>query len=394
MSTAIFDLHRNRIMAMLAGMIAVLVLVFAAVPAWSQDNQGGEGPSAVPASTANAPVNAGNVAENANQTADAAANAVSAQGQPPAAAVAEGSKPTAAAGSAAYTPMKPTPGVGMPVDGGLDVQAQYSPTGRYAFKFHYALLWVMGLISLFVLALLVYVMWRFRAKAHPVPSRTTHNAALEVAWTLVPVLILIGIAIPSISLLSQQYRSPPKDAVTIKATGYQWYWGYSYPDNGDFEVISNMLPEKEAVKRGEPAQLAVDNRMVVPAGVPLRIQVTAADVIHSFAVPSLWFKIDAVPGRLNERVLFIEKPGVYYGQCSELCGVRHGYMPIAVEALPMPQWRAWIRAQGGTFKDEAAPVAAPSAAPLQDPESAVPGAAGAGAPPASPVAPATPTPAA
>ncbi|WP_133366764.1 cytochrome c oxidase subunit II [Qipengyuania sediminis] len=353
--------------------------------------------AAVPANSANAPQPAGNIAENANQTADTAANAVSAQGQPAAAAVAQGSKATAAAGSAAYTPMKPTPGIGMPVDGGLDVQKQFSPSGRYAFKFHTALLWVMGLISLLVLVLLLYVMVRFRAKAHPVPSRTTHNTALEVAWTLVPVLILIGIAIPSISLLSQQYRSPPKDAITVKATGYQWYWGYSYPDNGDFEVISNMLPEDEAKRRGEPEQLAVDNRMVVPAGVPLRIQVTGADVIHSFAVPSLWFKIDAVPGRLNERVLTIEKPGVYYGQCSELCGARHAYMPIAVEALPMPQWRAWIRAQGGTFKDEAAPVAAPSVAPTQDPESAVPGAAGAGAPPTTttaPVAPGTPTPAA
>ena len=138
----------------------------------------------------------------------------------------------------------------------------------------------------------------------------------------------------------------------IKATGYQWYWGYTYPDNGGFEVISNMLPEDEAVANGEPAQLAVDNRMVVPANTPIRLQTTSADVIHAFAVPSLWFKIDAVPGRLNERLLTITEPGIYYGQCSELCGVKHGYMPIAVEALPREQFDAWVLSKGGTLVDE------------------------------------------
>lgn len=375
MSTAIFDFTRSRMARIAAALLLALVLAMMARPLLAQ--------SAPAAASVAAP-------ETAQQAATAAAEAP-ASPEPAAAEVAEGSTPAAAAGSSAYTPMKPTPGIGMPVDGAFDVQQQFSPTGRYAQKFHVALVWVMVIISVFVLGLLIYVMWRFRASKNPVPDRTTHNTLLEVVWTLVPVLVLVGIAIPSISLLSQQYRTPPKNAVTIKATGYQWYWGYSYPDNGDFEVISNMLPEDEAVRRGEPAQLAVDNRMVVPAGVPLRIQTTAADVIHAFAVPSLWFKIDAVPGRLNERLLTIEKPGVYYGQCSELCGARHGYMPIAVEALPMDQWRAWVRAQGGTFADEAAPAAAPAAAPLQDPESAVPNAAGAGAPP---VAPATPTPAA
>ncbi|TNE35198.1 MAG: cytochrome c oxidase subunit II, partial [Alphaproteobacteria bacterium] len=157
-------------------------------------------------------------------------------------------------------------------------------------------------------------------------------------------------------------ETPPEDAVTIKVTGYQWYWGYSYPDNGDFEVISNMLSDEDAEARGEPHHLAVDNRMVVPAGVPLRIQTTAADVIHSFAVPSLWFKLDAVPGRLNEKPLLIEEPGVYYGQCSELCGIKHGYMPIAVEALPRDKWEAWVREQGGSVGgEEAAPAEAPAA---------------------------------
>lgn len=378
MSTAIFDFTRSRMIRIAAALLFALALALMARPLLAQ-----AAPAAAPTT---APATAQQAAAAAAETPPAA--------EPAAAQVAEGSTETPAAGSTAYTPMKPTPGIGMPVDGAFDVQQQFSPTGRYAQKFHVALVWIMAIISVFVLLLLVYVMWRFRAKANPVPSRTTHHTGLEVAWTLVPVLVLVGIAIPSISLLSQQYRSPPADAITVKATGYQWYWGYSYPDNGDFEVISNMLPEEEAIRRGEPSHLAADNRMVVPAGVPIRLQATAADVIHAFAVPSLWFKIDAVPGRLNERLLTIDKPGVYYGQCSELCGARHGYMPIVVEALPMEQWRAWVRAQGGTFADEAAPAAAPAApaaAPLQDPESAVPNASGAGAPP---VAPATPTPAA
>jgi cytochrome c oxidase subunit 2 len=200
------------------------------------------------------------------------------------------------------------------------------------------------------------------------------------------VLILVVIAVPSITLLAHQYESPPKDAVTVKVTGYQWYWGYAYPDNGGFEVISNMLPDEEALARGEPTHLAADNRLVVPAGEPIRLQVTAADVIHAFAVPSLWFKIDAVPGRLNERMLFVKEPGIYYGQCSELCGARHGYMPIALEAVPRAQFDAFIRSQGGTLAgEEAAP--APAAAPQQEPESSVEGAPGAGAAPTAAVAP-------
>ena len=380
MSTAIFDFTRSRTARLLAAVMLVVLMLLAVGPLAAQ-------PAAAPAP---APDAAQTASPSANEVATAAAQTTPAA-QPSQADLAQGSKGAAAAGSAAYTPMKPTPGIGMPVDGGIDVQKQFSPTGRYAQKFHVGLVWVMAIISGIVLALLLFVMFRFRASRNPVPSRTTHHTGLEVAWTVIPAVVLAAIAFPSISLLSQQYRAPPKDAVTIKATGYQWYWGYSYPDNGDFEVISNMLPEEEARRRGEPRQLAADNRLVVPAGVPIRLQTTAADVIHAFAVPSLWFKIDAVPGRLNERLLVIDRPGVYYGQCSELCGARHAYMPIVVEALPMPQWRAWVRAQGGTFKDEAAPAAAPSAAPLQDPESAVPNAAGAGAPP---VAPATPTPAA
>ena len=300
------------------------------------------------------------------------------------AAAAEVADPDAvAAGSDAYTPMAPVEGKGMPVQGGWDVQPQFSPTGEYAQNLHVGLIWIMVAISLFVLALMLYVVVRFRKKANPVPSKTSHNTAIEVIWTVVPALILLGIAIPSITLIAKQYETPPKDAITVKAIGYQWYWGYAYPDNGDFEIVSNMLDDAEARERGEPYQLAVDNRMVLPVGVPIRLQTTGADVIHSFAVPSLWFKLDAVPGRLNEKMLTINEPGVYYGQCSELCGARHGYMPIAIEALPMDQFNAWVRAQGGTVagEEEAGIEANPTLPAIQEPESAEPGAPGAGAPP-------------
>jgi cytochrome c oxidase subunit 2 len=279
---------------------------------------------------------------------------------------------SAADAASAYTPMAPTRGKGMPTDPlsdepnammkSLTFQDQYTDNGNYALGMHdYILLPVITIISLFVLGLLLYVIVRFNRGANPEASRTTHNTMIEVVWTIVPVIILVVIAVPSITLLARQYETPPAEAVTIKATGYQWYWGYTYPDHGEIEIVSNMLPEDEAVRRGEPGQLAVDNRMVVPAGVPLRIQTTASDVIHAFAVPSLWFKMDAVPGRLNEKLLTIKEPGVYYGQCSELCGSRHAYMPIAVEALPPEQFAAWVKAQGGTMPGQEAAPAAPAA---------------------------------
>lgn len=287
----------------------------------------------------------------------------------------------APAGEGAYTPMAPTKGKGMPTSYEEDAvksmtfQDQYSASGDYALWMHdVILLPVITAISLLVLGLLLYVVMRFNRRRNPVASKTTHNTLIEVVWTIVPVIILVIIAVPSITLLARQYETAPADAVTIKATGYQWYWGYTYPDHGDFEVVSNMLDEAEAVRRGEPGQLAVDNRMVVPAGVPLRIQTTGSDVIHAFGIPSLWFKLDAVPGRLNERMLTIEEPGVYYGQCFELCGARHAYMPIVVEALPPAQFAAWVRAQGGTMPgEEEAPAAAPAAASAAAPAPATAG---------------------
>ena len=291
----------------------------------------------------------------------------------------------------AYTPMAPTPGVGMPVDGGIGFQKQFSPTGEYAEWMHNSILLplIVG-ISLFVLLLLIIVVVRFNRRANPVASKTSHNTFIEVVWTLVPVLILVGVAVPSISLIAKQYKPAPDNALTVKVTGNQWFWTYSYPDNGGVEVISNMLniPGQPEVNPGTrqagskpwdgPSHLEVDNRLVVPAGEPIRIQTIGADVIHSFAVPSLWFKLDAVPGRINEKVLFIEKPGVYYGQCSELCGARHGYMPIAVEALPRDKFNAWVLSQpGGAIDHQPKPAAAPAAAAS---EPAAPAAAASAAP--------------
>lgn len=273
--------------------------------------------------------------------------------------------PTAdAAASAAYTPMKPTPGIGMPVDGGIGLQKQFSPYGEYGHWIHdVVLVPLIAAITLLVLVLLVLVVVKFNRRANPVASRTSHNTLLEVAWTLVPVLILVCIAVPSIDLIAKQYKPAPAKSLTVKITGNQWFWTYGYPDNGDFEVNSYMLnlPDQPVINAGVrevgskpwdgPSHMEVDNRMVIPAGEPIRLQITAADVIHSFAVPSLWFKLDAVPGRINEKVLFVEKPGVYYGQCSELCGVKHGYMPIAVEALPRAQYNAWVLAHPGGVID-------------------------------------------
>ncbi len=269
-----------------------------------------------------------------------------------------------------YVPMTPTEGKGMPTafeDGAIKsmgFQDQYTEDGAYALAMHdWLLMPIVTLISLFVLGLLFYVIFRFNQRRNPVPSKTTHNTMIEVIWTVFPVLILVVIAVPSITLLAAQYETPPEDAVTIKAVGVQWHWEYEYPDHG-VSLISKMLnePGQPVVNNGVrevgsepwdgPAQMEVDNRMVVPAGVPLRIQTTATDVIHAFAVPALWFKMDAVPGRLNEKLLTIEEPGVYYGQCSELCGIKHAYMPIAVEALPPEEFAAWVREQGGTMPDE------------------------------------------
>jgi cytochrome c oxidase subunit 2 len=264
--------------------------------------------------------------------------------------------PAAAAVQPAAQVTPPTPGIGVP-DGRKGIQDQVTELGREAQGFHDGpLLILCAVISLFVLLLLGYTMVRFRRGAHATPSRNSHNTLLEIVWTLVPVLILVGIAIPSIQLLRHQY-SPPKADLTVKVIGNQWYWTYQYPDNGDLEIVSNMLKEKSEVKAGErfrtdadgPPLLAADERMVIPVGKVVKFIVTSNDVIHSFGVPALWQKMDANPGQLNETWAKVDRPGVYFGQCSELCGARHGYMPIVIEAVSPAKFAAWVASKGGTM---------------------------------------------
>jgi cytochrome c oxidase subunit 2 len=208
-------------------------------------------------------------------------------------------------------------------------------------SFHNWLLITITLITLFVLALLAIIVVKFNAKANPVPSRTTHNTLIEVAWTLIPVLILVAIAVPSFRLLFQELDIPKAD-LTIKATGKQWYWSYAYPDNGKFEFDSLLACDEARQKCQEPRLLTVDNEVVVPVNKVVRVETTGADVIHSFAVPAFGIKIDAIPGRLNETWFKANKVGVYYGQCSELCGKDHAYMPIAVRVVSDQDFAAWV----------------------------------------------------
>jgi cytochrome c oxidase subunit II len=230
--------------------------------------------------------------------------------------------------------------------------------------FHNLLLILITVITLFVLALLIIVMVKFNAKANPTPSRTTHNTLIEVAWTLIPVLILVTIAVPSFRLLFLELDIPKAD-LTIKATGKQWYWSYTYPDNGKFEFDSLLACDETRKKCTEPRLLTVDNEIVVPVNKVVRVQTTGADVIHSFAVPAFGIKIDAIPGRLNETWFKADKVGMYYGQCSELCGKDHAYMPIAVRVVEDKDFTAWVEAAKKKYaaaKDSTYASAAESAA--------------------------------
>ena len=219
----------------------------------------------------------------------------------------------------------------------ITLQDAATPVMENIISFHTLLVWIITIITLFVLALLVIVVVKFNAKANPVPSKTTHNTLIEVAWTLIPVLILVAIAVPSFRLLFQQLDIPKAD-LTIKATGKQWYWSYAYPDNGKFEFDSLMAADKQ------PRLLGVDNEMVVPVNKVIRVQTTGADVIHAFAVPAFGVKIDAIPGRLNETWFKATKVGMYYGQCSELCGKDHAFMPIAVRVVNDQEFASWVEA--------------------------------------------------
>jgi cytochrome c oxidase subunit 2 len=225
--------------------------------------------------------------------------------------------------------------LGQPAPWEFRLQESASPVMDNITWFHNFLFVLITLITLFVLALLVIIVVKFNARANPVPSKTTHNTLIEVAWTLIPVLILVGIAVPSFRLLFLELDVPKAD-LTIKATGKQWYWSYAYPDNGKFEFDSLMAQDKQ------PRLLGVDNEMVVPVNKIIRVQTTGADVIHSFAVPAFGIKIDAIPGRLNETWFKATKTGMFYGQCSELCGKDHAFMPIAVRVVSDQEFAAWV----------------------------------------------------
>jgi cytochrome c oxidase subunit 2 len=252
-------------------------------------------------------------------------------------------------------------GLGQPSPWQIGLQQSASPVMDNIIWFHDFLLYIITGIAGFVLVLLVVVMVRFNARTNPTPSRTTHNTLIEIAWTLIPIVILMVIAVPSFKLLFLQLNVPPAD-LTVKATGKQWYWSYSYPDNGQFEFDSLMLKEGER-KEGQPRLLAVDNEMVVPVNKTVRVITTGSDVIHSFAVPSFGIKIDAVPGRINETWFTATREGVYYGQCSELCGKDHAFMPIAVRAVSEQAFSAWVEeAKKKYARDEVPPATTVAAA--------------------------------
>lgn len=222
----------------------------------------------------------------------------------------------------------------------LGMQEAGSPLKRDLEWLHNILLVIITVITIFVMVLLIYTMVRFRAARNPTPSRNSHNTLLEVAWTLIPVLILVGVFIPSFKLLKFIDRTTDAE-MTLKVTGHQWYWSYEYPDQGELKFDSYMIQEAD-LKPGQKRLLEVDNRIVLPVDTNVRILIAGSDVIHSFFVPSLALQVYSMPGRLNEMWVRIDKPGVYYGQCNQICGINHAYMPIAIEAVSKPDYEKWV----------------------------------------------------
>jgi cytochrome c oxidase subunit 2 len=273
--------------------------------------------------------------------------------------------------------------VGQPTAGAIDFQPAAASLKADAIFFHNAILLpIITVISLFVLALLVIVVVRFNKKANPTPARWSHNTPIEIVWTVLPVLILMFISIFSFRLL-YKYHDMPKPDVTVKVTGNQWYWSYEYPELGDYAFDSHMLPEDQAKARKVPFRLAADNPMVVPVGKTVRLLVTGADVIHAVALPAFGLKTDAIPGRVNETWFKADKTGVYYGQCSELCGVDHAFMPLQINVVSQAEYDAWA----APHKPAPAPAeAAPADANAVDATPAAPAEANAAAPAAAPAA--------
>lgn len=239
-------------------------------------------------------------------------------------------------------------------------QNPMSPVAEQVYDFNVFLLWIEGIITLFVLGIMTYICIKFNAKANPVPSKTTHNTLLEVAWTGLPILILVVIAVPSLKLLYYADKTTDPE-MTIKVIGNQWFWTYEYPDHGDMTFDSFIVPDDE-LKPGQPRLLTVDNPVYLPANTNIRILQSSNDVIHNWAVPSLALKVDNTPGRVNETWTHINAPGDYYGMCSELCGVNHSRMPIHIKALPKAEFAAWVAkakkkfASNGNKEDNDSPV--------------------------------------
>ena len=227
-----------------------------------------------------------------------------------------------------------------PKDWQTGLQAAATPTMERINGFHNMLVYIIVAISLFVLALMVYAMVRFRKSANPTPSRTTHNTLVEVLWTVVPIVILVTIAVPSFRLLYFADRAANPE-MTVKATGHQWYWSYEYPDHGDFSFDAIMVPDSD-IKAGQVRLLSTDNAVVVPVDTDVRLLTTSADVIHSWAMPAFGVKLDANPGKVNETWFRVTQVGTYYGQCSELCGVNHGFMPIEIRAVSKAEFTRWV----------------------------------------------------
>lgn len=243
---------------------------------------------------------------------------------------------------------------GQPIDRGLGFQGQVTEVGQFgAWMYNGWLLPIIIGTTVLVMVLLAWVMFRYREGRNPEPSKTSHNTLIEVIWTVVPVLILVTIAVPSFKLLYAQY-SPPAADLTLKVTGHQWYWTYEYVDQDGMSFDAIMLSDEEAAAANLPRLLATDNRVVVPVGKTVKLLITASDVIHSWTVPSFFVKMDAVPGRINEAWFKAEEPGIYYGQCSELCGIRHGFMPIMVEVVTEEQFAAWLEDAKSRFASASA----------------------------------------
>ena len=286
--------------------------------------------------------------------------------------------------------------VGQPTPGGLGLQPAASPLKVEAHVFHdFILMPIITAICLLVLGLLLWIVVRYNKRSNPTPARWSHNTLIEVIWTVVPVLVLVLISLFSFRLLFA-YNNMPDPDVTVKITGNQWNWAYEYPDQKVPEYISNMVPEAELAERGIPHslyRLAADEPMVVPVGKTVRLLITAADVIHAVGLPAFGLKTDAVPGRVNETWFRADRVGTFYGQCSELCGVDHAFMPIQINVVTEAEFAAWVASKGGSMTPQAAPAPAAAAAPVAV-EGAVPAAApaAAGSTPAAPAP--TPAPAA